>query len=217
MSASEPLVVLVPDGAYPLVLSAFLDQRRPSIGIRKVSYKIVKDMFRDSSREAIELLRPYQRLYSHALVIRDLDGSGWETKGSVELEASLKEQMLASGWGFGNCEAVVVDPEVEAWLRFDSPHLHRLIRERVRRKIEWEDLLLQPLIDECITNEGGMNEYGKPLKPKETFEEVLRHFGIQRSNALYGNLAAKESLKGCSIPSFNRLIEILREWFPETR
>lgn len=217
MSATEQLVVLVPDGAYPLVLSAIIDQRRPSLKIRKVSYKIVKDMFRDSSREAVELLRPFQRQCSYALVIRDLHGSGWEAKGAAELESSLKEEMLASGWESGKCEAVVVDPEIEAWLRFDSPHLHRLIRERARRRIEWDDLLIQPLIDDFISKQGGKNEHGKSLNPKETFEEVLRYFGISRSNALYGHLAALESLKGCSVPSFNRVVGILRGWFPEAR
>lgn len=215
MSAAEQLVVLVPDGAYPLVLSAFLDQRRASLGLRRVAYKIVKDMFRDSSREAVELLRPYQRLCSHALIIRDLHGSGWENKGAAALEEVIKQEMVVKGWNTERCDAIVVEPEIEAWLRFDSTHLHQLIRDRARRKIEWEDLLIQPLIDDLIEKQGGKNSHGKPKQPKEAFEEILRAFGIQRSNALYGHLASVESLKGCAVPSFNRLNQTLCSWFSE--
>lgn len=215
MSAAEQLVVLVPDKAYPPVLSTFLDLRRASLGLRKVNYKIVTDMFRDSSRQAIELLRPFKRLCSHALIIRDLHGSGWEDKGAAALEDTIKQEMVVTGWSTGRCEAIVVEPEIEAWLRFDSTHLHQLIRDRARRKIEWDELLLQPLIDEVIEKRGGKNSLGKPKQPKEAFEEILRAFGIQRSNALYGHLASVESLKGCSVPSFNRLNQTLWSWFSE--
>lgn len=215
MSTSDKLAILVPDGAYPLVLSSFLLDRTQSLGLRRIEVEIVKDAFRDSSREAVELLRPFQRICSHALIIRDLHGSGWEDKGADVLELDLKNQMLVSGWTAGKCAAVVVEPEIEAWLRFDSSHFHQLIRNRARKKVEWDQLLLQPLIDDLITKRGGKNDQGKPMNPKETFEDLLSTFGIQRSNALYGHLASVESLRGCSVPSFNRLIEILRVWFPE--
>lgn len=214
MSTSDKLAILVPDGAYPLVLSSFLLSRTHSLGLRRVEIEIVKDAFRDSSREAVELLRPFQRTCSHALIIRDLHGSGWEDKGADVLEMELRDQMLVSGWTIEQCAAVVVEPEIEAWLRFDSSHFHQLIRNRARKRVEWDQLLLQPLINELITKRGGTNEQGKPMNPKEAFEDLLSTFGIQRSNALYGHLASVESLKGCSVPSFNRLIEILCVWFP---
>ena len=136
MNANEQIAILVPDGAYPQVLSAFLKERTHSIGLRGVAFEIVKDAFRDSSREAVELLRPFQRLCSHALIIRDLHGSGWEDKGANELEESLKREMIESGWNDECCGAIVVEPEIEAWLRFDSSHLHQMIRDRARRRID---------------------------------------------------------------------------------
>lgn len=217
MNTSDKLAILVPDGAYPLVLSSFLSDRTQSLGLRRIDLEIVKDAFRDSSREAVELLRPFQRTCSHALIIRDLHGSGWEDKGANVLEDELKEQMIVSGWTKGQCAAVVVEPEIEAWLRFDSSHFHQLIRDRARKKVEWDQLLLRPLIDELISKRGGKNEQGKPLNPKETFEDILSYFGIQRSNALYGQLASVESLRGCSVASFNRLIEIFRDWFSDVK
>jgi hypothetical protein len=215
MRADEQIAILVPDGAYPLVLSAFLKERTKSIGLRRVAFEIVKDAFRDSSREAVELLRPFQRQCSHALIIRDLHGSGWEDMGATELEERLKNEMIESGWNGEFCGAIVVEPEIEAWLRFDSSHLHQMIRDRARRKMEWEHLLLGPLIDGTIEKHGGKNSHGKPVQPKEAFEEILRYFGIQRSNALYGHLAGVESLKGCTVASFNRLNQRLRAWFPD--
>jgi hypothetical protein len=89
-----------------------------------------------------------------------------------------------------------------------------MIRERSRKKIEWDGLLLDPLISQIIEKNGGRSFNGKPKHPKEVFEELLRHFGIQRSNALYGHLASVESLAKCSVPSFLRLCEMLRSWFP---
>ena len=56
--------------------------------------------------------------------------------------------------------------------------------------------------------------HGKPRRPKESFESILRQFRIPRSNALYGELAGKESLEGCVVPSFNRFVDTLRKWFP---
>lgn len=214
MNTHEHLAILVPDGAYPLVLQEFLDGRAKSLGLRRVPFVIKNDPFRDSSREAVDLLRPFQRQSSHAMIIRDLHGSGWESRGAHALESSLKEGMVRSGWAENQCCAIVVEPEIEAWMRFDSTHIHRLVRERARKKLEWDDLLLKPLIDEIIVKNGGSGVDGKPLNPKEVFEDVLRYFGIQRSNALYGQLARAESLKGCVVPSFQRLTSKLKAWFP---
>jgi hypothetical protein len=151
------------------------------------------------------------------MIVRDLHGSGWESRGAQALEISLKEGMVGSGWPEDRCCAIVVEPEIEAWLRFDSTHLHHLVRERARKKLEWDDLLLKPLIDEIIKSNGGVGAGGKPLHPKEVFEDVLKYFGIQRSNALYGQLARAESLKGCVVPSFQRLTGVLKLWFPANR
>jgi hypothetical protein len=208
------LAILVPDGAYPQVLGAFLETRRPSLGIGPVDYEFIPDVLRDSSANAIELLRPFLRSCTHALVIRDLHGSGWEDRGLEALERMLVAGLLDSGWAEGRAAAIVVEPEIEAWLRFDSTHLRELIRERARRNRDSTALFFQTEINAAIDQNGGLNPLGKPANPKEVFEHLLETFGVQRSNAIYGKLAGSESLRGCVVPSFNRLLHLLQGWFP---
>ncbi|MDW8224240.1 MAG: hypothetical protein RMJ82_14950 [Gemmatales bacterium] len=207
------LVILVPDDAYRVILETLLTNRYKSLGIRLEDFKIKKDALRESSPEAVELLRPFQGEYSHALLVRDLEGSGSEALGAEALEKKLHQRLVASGWDEKKSAVLVVDPEVEAWLRFDSYHLQKLIRDRARRHQKNVDQLYKQVLDEAIQLNNGLNTIGKPRHPKEVFQQVLEHFGVQRSNALYGRLADVESLKGCKVPSFLRLLSLLQTWF----
>lgn len=214
---AEKLAILVPDEAYRRILEVLLTERRESLGIRPVAFRIIKDALHDSSGEAVELLRPFRDECSHALLLRDLHGSGSEAKGAADLEAELLQSLHTSGWPQDTSAVLVVDPEVEAWLRFESVHLQNLIRERARRHRAEVDLLYRQVLQEAIRANGGENEIGKPRRPKEVLEQVLEHFGVQRSNALYGRLAEVEGLKNCKVPSFQRLVSILQSWFPAPR
>lgn len=211
---AEKLVILVPDDAYRRILEVLLTERRESLGIRPMELRIIKDALHDSSGEAVELLRPFRGECSHALLVRDLQGSGSEAQGAAALEAELLQSLHASGWPKDTSAVLVVDPEVEAWLRFESVHLQNLIRERARRQQAEADLLFQQVLQVAVKANGGTNEIGKPCRPKEVLEQVLEHFGVQRSNSLYQRLAKVEGLKNCKVPSFQRLVSILRSWFP---
>jgi hypothetical protein len=211
---AEKLAILVPDGAYPLILEALLTMRRKSLGLREVSHVIIKDAFRDSSHEVVALLRPYLRECSHVLLLRDLEGSGVEHRGAAALEAELLDDLHANGWLPGRAAALVVEPEVEAWLRFDSIHLQHLVRERARRRRDEAELLFSQVAQTAIAATGGANAFGKPNRPKEALEAVFEEFGVQRSNAIYGRLAEQEGLRGCKVDSFQRLVVTLQQWFP---
>lgn len=213
----ERLVILVPDGAYPEVLRALLEQRRESLGIRPVPFDVVKDAFRDSSPDSAPLLRPFLGQCSHALVLRDLHGSGAEERGTEALEHEIEDELISNGWPRDTVSAIVVAPEIEAWLRFGSSHMADLVRTRARRSKDRADLFFPETLDQAIAGTGGKSEIGKPINPKEAFEAVLREFGIRRSNALYGVLAAKESLANCLVPSFQKLASRLQTWFPNEK
>jgi hypothetical protein len=122
--------------------------------------------------------------------------------------------LCANGWVRERVAVIVAVPEIEAWLRFDSLHLSRLLKQDARKAQEKAELLFPTVISSAIAQTGGANALGKPRNPKEAFAAVLREFGIQRSNAVYGKLAAKESLRGCLVPSFRRLVATLQQWFP---
>lgn len=212
MSNSSKLVVVVADRAYEAVLNEVL-ARSHEASFGPVEAKIVPDPFHDSSGKLTELLRPFLRDYDHALVLRDLAGSGSEDKGTRKLEESLEAQMRANGWLNKKYAAIVTEPEIEEWLRLPSPRLLKLLQERARKNRN-KVSAFQDFLDELVKTHGGRDARGKARQPKEVFEDLVRHYGIPPANALRGFLAKREPLDGCLSDSFNRLLQILRSWFP---
>ncbi len=218
MGFDRHLVVLVPDGAIHNVVTTLLEKRRPSLRLPELAFDVVKDALHDSSPEstAVELLRGFSRSHARAMVLRDLDGSGWEPRGAGALEQELAKALSANGWSQERVGAVVIDPELEIWLRLDSPHVQALVMDRARRNASLTGLLFSQHVRAAVQKCGG-EIHGKPRRPKESFETILERFGIPRSNALYRELAGKESLDGCAVPSFNRFVDTLRKWFPTSK
>jgi uncharacterized protein (DUF111 family) len=126
------LVIICPDGAWKEVMNA-LFSRPESLGIRRITPHVIVDPMRDSSLQVVELLRSFLRDGVKVLVVRDLHGSGREHLGEVGLEQEIVAQLQENGWPPKDVSAIVADPEVESWLRFDSVHLGRLIQERARK------------------------------------------------------------------------------------
>jgi hypothetical protein len=208
------LAVLCPDGAWKQVLRVILQDRFQSLGIREIRCRFVLDPLHDSSGQAVDLLKSFQSHAAYGLVVRDLHGSGREAGGAETLENEIHGELIKSGWPTDRCAAIVADPEIEAWLRFDSNHLESLLKERARRnKSEIE--LWRKLANQLSEQLGGVNSAGKPLAPKEVFAGLTRdHYGIPTSNELLAFLAGRESLKRCVVPSFRRFTDLMREWFP---
>lgn len=213
-SFTHDLIVIVPDGAIEQVGTMLLEHRASHLGMKKVRFEVKKDIFHDSSSKAatVNLLRGYIRTHRYALVMRDLEGSGWEDEGSEAMEAAFKHELSANGWP-NRVEAIALEPEIESWLRFDSAAFHGLIEEQARRNKPATALKVAACIARAVQTNGGTTA-NKPTRPKEVFEDVLADFGIPRSNSLYGKLAKKESLAGCTVGSFNKFLTILRGWFP---
>ena len=127
------------------------------------------------------------------------------------MEQSFKQFMEANGW-VGRIETIVLEPEIESWIRFDSSAFAELIKGQARRrKMEASDL--KTVVSRCVDKTGGWNALNKPNRPKEAFEGVLAEFGVVRSNSLYGKLAKHESLAGCQVLSFLKFKTLLQRWF----
>lgn len=206
------LVILCPDGAWPQALRTILS-RPQSLRIRPVTVEFIPDPLRDSSPQAVDLLRPFQRTAAHALIVRDFHGSGWERKGLAELERVLRLELASSGWNQNQTDVLIADPEIEGWLRLDSDHVHTLLQERARRNRngieQWRSIL-----NDALASYGGVSDNGKAKAPKEVFHELLKHYGIPPSNSLFQYLGNKESLKRCVVPSYLRFLDIMQGWFP---
>ena len=215
-SHTHDLMVIVPDGAIEQVATILLEHRATDLGMKKIRFEVKKDIFHDSSSKAatVNLLRGYIRTHRYALVMRDLEGSGWENEGSEAMETAFKNELSANGWP-SRIEAIALEPEIESWLRFDSATFRGLIEEQARRNKPATASKVAASIASAVQTNGGTTA-NKPTRPKEVFEDVLTGFGIPRSNSLYGKLAKKESLAGCAVGSFNRFSRILRAWFPSS-
>jgi hypothetical protein len=105
------------------------------------------------------------------------------------------------------CEyaVVVIDPELEAWIWQDNPHVSRglghtnaqqSLRALLAASGEWP------------------NGHDKPPRPKEVVERVLRSNRIPRSAAIYRQIAGRVSVNACTDQAFQALIQTLRGWFP---
>lgn len=202
-SEDRDLVLLVADANIEHTVKGLLS-RPEAIGIRAVKFEVIKHVERDPGcLKSADLLRLYRGRYRHALVLFDREGSGRENSSREALEQDL-ERRLSPDWG-ERARVVVLDPELEAWLWSDSPHVDAVLG--------WAGLtpsLRSWLVERNLLAAGAV----KPRRPKEAAERALRQVRKPRSSALYGELARKVSFQRCEDPSFRRMLEILRGWFP---
>ncbi len=218
MPQENELVVLGADADIVAVAETLLFVRHKSLGIRELTREkvaLIKDAYHDSStaQHVAELLQTYSTTHKHALVIRDFEGSGYEGEGIPALEKDIKDSLLLKGWNSDRIEVVVIEPEVEAWLRFDSAHLEELVRKEKKANHDLLSNAFQKKVSEVIDQEGGILPNSKPARPKEVFEAVLAAYKVPNSASVFRKLAAKESLKGCTVPSFVKLVATLANWF----
>jgi len=121
------------------------------------------------------------------------------------LESEVEQRLSTAGWG-DRAAVVVIEPELEAWVWSDTPH--------VDEALGWKDK--RPSLREWLISEGFLAEDDtKPGRPKEAMEKALRLARKKRSSAVYGQLAKRVSFQRCTDPSFLRLRQVLAGWFAE--
>jgi len=200
------LVVLVPGKDDQEALDGLLSTRRQSLGTRPISFEILVHPRRDPGcfHEAPDVLQPYMRRAAHAMAMFDLEGSGQESRTVPEVEADLRGRLDRAGWG-GRAAVVVIDPELEAWVWSDSPHVDAVLgwAGRIPSMRQW-------LASENLWTAGNP----KPAWPKDAFRAALRETSIQISSALFRELAEQVGLDRCQDPAFARMRSLLASWFP---
>jgi hypothetical protein len=200
------LIVLAADKDIEFGLRGILS-RHEALSIRPVRYDVFVHPEHDPGclLRSHLLLRAFHRRYRHAMVVFDLRGAGRERASRQELETEVEKQ-LAADWD-DRAAAVVIDPEVEAWVWSDSPHVARVLGWEGRR----------PNLREWL-EESGFTQPGeaKPPRPKESMRAALREVGKPPSSALFEMLAQSVSLARCTDGSFAKLLAVLRTWFPVT-
>lgn len=193
----KDLIVLVADKDAEQTLSALLSHRQEALGIESIRYDIFVHPERDGGvrSRCVEFLRTYIKEYRYALIVFDYEGCGASQTAS-ELEIDLEQSLQVTGWR-DRIAVIVIDPELENWVFSPSPQVAKVIADNNR---EIYDRHYNP-------------KQGKPTRPKETMQQIMRKAKVQRSSALFYELARKVSWKGCTDPAFQKLIRVLRQWF----
>lgn len=198
------LVILAAGRNESEIVKTVAEQRHDSLGIRAIRCSVLTHPRRDPGclRESPQILQTYLTRASRALVVFDWEGSGREERTASELEVEVTEMLEAQGWA-GRCAVIVITPELESWLWTSSPHVSRILG--------WGDDY--SALVSALEARGFNFVDGKPDRPKEAVEACLRERRIQRSSALYGEIAARVSLTRCVDPAFKKLRSSLVEWF----
>ncbi len=177
-----------------------------ALGIRAVSADVFVHIERDPGcfSRGEEFLRPHSTRYEHAVVVFDRDGSGRDAMERDELELDLEGRLARAGWG-ERARVVVIQPELEAWVWGDSPHIDDVLGWKGR----------SPGLRAWLATAGFVKVGAvKPDDPKQALGEALRLALKPRSSVLYFHLAQKVSLTRCTDPAFLKLRSTLTEWFP---
>lgn len=197
---------LLADGGMEQVLRGFLcrDQFHRSLSCGKFDFDPVQDVIVAPTKDpgvygtAHELLRPYERTHQRAVVMVDADWSG--SPGAAAIQEHISERMEARWEEF---VVIVIDPELEAWIMNDNPHLATTFRcpedyRRILQQAGWWPASLP-----------------KPPRPKEALEYLKKHHKVRVVYADFRKLANVMSVRQCQDSAFNALRDRLRAWFPE--
>ena len=210
MSASvKDLYVLVADQDMAETLKAVLD-RPKSLGIRPIQHDVARHVRRDAGcyGDASRRLRPYPDRYRKAIVVFDKHGCGREDAPREQIQRDVERELAGNGWAGDRAKAVVIEPELEAWVWTGSPH--------AARALGWQrgyDDLKGWLVARRLWLEGN----AKPSDPKAAMKAVLRETRKAHSAALFGDLAKRTTWRGCQCPAFAELKSTLKRWFGDAQ
>ncbi len=204
-TGSRDLFVLVADQDMIETMTGLLS-RPEDLGIRRIEFALRKHLQRDAGcrSKAAGSLRPFIRDHRHALVMFDKHGCGRDDYSRKEIQDEVEQDLSRNGWE-SRAKAIVIDPELEAWVWSRSGEVPEILGwsrdyEKLRGHLR--------------SAEHWPAHSSKPPDPKEAMKAALRGRRKQPSGALFGKLASSVSLRECRDPAFHELRETLRAWFP---
>jgi len=202
----EDLLVLVADAQTQATVETLLEKRRDALGICKIAYKVERHRDNDSGvySQAHTFLQSRKHQYSKFLVVWDEEWYTGKNPLSAEAqERKVSENMMANGFDAGDFCAVVISPELEAWVWGGSPRIPEILRS------DWASIRAlgasKKLWDVSTA---------KPQRPKELLEIVLKQQKRPSSSAIFKELAEAVSFQKCEDLAFQRFCATLQKWFP---
>ena len=201
----KDIVFLVADGNMEKFFDGLLPRVYRVSQTSEFTYDILPNPTHDAGNlnDSHEYLRPFIRQYRYAMVVFDHEGCGSEGKSVQELETNVQELLDRNGWE-NRSSVLIIDPELENWVWIRSP--------RIKEAINWK--YEEEIVDWVAAQNYAFNQVGKPIRPKEAFEAVLRHARTPRSSSIYKKIANQVSYKNCTDTAFLKLIRQIKLWFP---
>ena len=198
----KDLVALVADKHIGTTLRVLLERRRRSLNLRPISFDVFPHEDSDPGvlRGAPEFLRRFLQTHRYALAVLDVEFSG-SPGPRQRLEGEIQQRLDGRGWQ-GRSRVIAIDPELEAWVWSDSPHVPRIL-----------GLAQNEIRDIADEHDWWAQGAPKPIRPKELMSVVLRRARKVRSAAIYAQLAQRVSVQRCKDAAFAGLRDTLREWF----
>ncbi|HQN17772.1 MAG TPA: hypothetical protein PKV86_01470 [Syntrophobacteraceae bacterium] len=205
----KELIVLVADLDAENALRGILG-RCEALNIRKLEHEIDYEILRHPQRDsgcrsnAEDFLESYVNTHRRALVIFDRDGCGWEDRDATEIEKIMEQRLVKAGWNQQYVAAIVIVPELEAWVWSSSPHVDAELgwRGHTPKLRDW-------LAQNSLLPAGQI----KPADPKKAMLGAMRQVKKSCSSRVFSRLAEKVSLQGCQDRAFNKLLRVLQQWF----
>lgn len=118
----KDLCVLTADADMLAAMDELLRRRPEALGIHPIDVTIERHTRRDPGcrREAATRLRAYADDHRFALLMFDRHGSG-DPAEREHMQTVVQHDLSQSGWQ-NRSKAIVIDPELEAWMWTTSPH-----------------------------------------------------------------------------------------------
>lgn len=201
----KDLIIVVADSEMEFVIQSLLE-RYQSLGIQKIMFDIKRHIQRDAGclTDCHNYLREDLRYYRYSMVFFDKEGCGREKYSSTEIEKEVERRLSINGWD-ERCAAIVIDPELEAWVWSDSSEVDKVFGWNNRNP---------PLREWLKSNTPYWSrERLKPERPKEALRSAMKEVRQPFSSRLFADLAQSVSLERCIDPSFNKFKIILKTWF----
>lgn len=212
------IVWLIADLECQATLFGFLE--RPefhrALNCGKFRFSPREDLLRDAQgkdpgvwKRAHELLRGKHSTHHYAVIILD---NAWDgSPGPAQIEADISRNMVSCGWARDRFAVIVIDPELEAWIWQDSPHVEEAFGHA--RPPSLRDKLAA-----VLHRESGQPLWplgaAKPPDPKAAVEAVRSMYRVGPASPVFNEITSTVSVAQCQDPAFQKLRHALQHWFP---
>ena len=178
--------------------------RSERLGVARIDSHVIRHPNQDPGcrTNAVNYLRQYIRGFRYSLVLFDRHGCG-SSRSRQDIQNRVERDLRINGWE-DRAKAIVIDPELEAWV-WGYPEIAQVLRW----KNNYSDLR------NWLSEQGVWPaEALKPPDPKVALRRVMKRTGRIRSARMYEQIAGVANFSNCQDAAFHDLKSTLQSWFP---